>query len=34
MVDQKDNSPLTLTVEIVLLLIIVGIGYMMVKLGF
>ena len=34
MVDQKDNSPLILTVEIVLLLIIVGIGYMMVKLGF
>lgn len=34
MVDQKDTCPQTLTVNIVLMLIIVGIGYIIMKLGF
>lgn len=34
MAAQKDNNPVTLTVDIVLILIIIGVGYMMVKLGF
>jgi hypothetical protein len=34
MADQKDTSPLTITVDIVLAIIILGIGYILVKLGF
>ena len=34
MVDQKDTSPQTLTVAIALILIIAGIGYIIMKLGF
>lgn len=34
MADHKDNNLVALTVDLVLMLIIIGIGYMMVKLGF
>jgi len=34
MADYKGNNLVALTVDLVLMLIIIGIGYMMVKLGF
>ena len=34
MINKKDNHPLTFVVDVVLIFIVVGIGYMIVKLVF